>query len=234
MDSVYPPFTVWNGWLDSDVKFVFDYILMRGSCSAHRYLQSPILEDHVAASPSRLPSVWPLKWPSDHLSVCVEIKVWDSRVSNGQHFTEEQRMQEMRTWEQQAQLQLQQQQQQQLMHAGSGGVDFLGPNGQWDWQWDQSSIGGNPWEGAGMQDYEQLQAGMGFEEYNGQYGVASGLAENILYTTQYASFQEQAGVAAQYAGFSQNNQTGESAWLPGLEHGYHFQNGHGNGQGWRR
>jgi endonuclease/exonuclease/phosphatase family metal-dependent hydrolase len=74
----FPSFTMWNGWLDSDVKGAFDYVLLRGPCAACA-VQRPPPEKEVAQLLTRLPCA---EWPSDHLPVVADVAVWQT---NGEH-----------------------------------------------------------------------------------------------------------------------------------------------------
>jgi endonuclease/exonuclease/phosphatase family metal-dependent hydrolase len=74
----FPSFTMWNGWLDSDVKGAFDYVLLRGPCAACA-VQRPPPEKEVAQLLTRLPCS---DWPSDHLPVVADVAVWQTSAAH--------------------------------------------------------------------------------------------------------------------------------------------------------
>jgi len=66
-----PKYTHWGGWMDSEVKMVFDYILYLGNVRVRRVLQVPC-ESKIEESPERLPNG---KYPSDHVSLVADIEL---------------------------------------------------------------------------------------------------------------------------------------------------------------
>ncbi|GAB5358212.1 hypothetical protein AAMO2058_000438500 [Amorphochlora amoebiformis] len=66
----YPLYTHWGGWIDCEVKVVFDYILYLGNIKVVKILEMPS-EDVISSSPERLPNN---RYPSDHMSLVADLE----------------------------------------------------------------------------------------------------------------------------------------------------------------